>query len=1094
MATAAEIDLLIRAKGDAEAKIKQLQGTVSKLPSVLQNAQRAAGLLASGLGKIGGAPLAAIERVASTLGSLGGSPLRGVMSLVDGLGKLGLAGMGLQLLKDGAQRLAGALGVGLASEMEQTRAQFMAFTKDASKTGELLEMVTERAAKTPFAFAELAKATAGLMPAAKQAKVPLEELVSTAEILAASNPEAGLEGAAYALREAVSGDFTSIIERFNLPRQYINTLEDEGVPALEAVRRAMLEMGYDADLVANMGQTLNGRWSTFLDTIDGLRRTASQGVFDGLKNGLMILQTALDENSEALTSFASRAGDVLGGLVSRIVSGLPTAIDAVKTFFGAIQGDWFGSASASIDPFVRQIGQIGVAINRDVLPHLRTARDAFLTFAGALSGDWLGSASSTIEPFVQAVGNIGIMLRRDVLPAVSEFVSGTIGYFQELGGGVLQILNGDIAGGLSTVIQAFAGRQVDLAAILVTWGETLVSWVAPYIPPLLAELARLAEEAFAWAQSQTPAWLEKLQVWGDAIWQWVEPAIPPLLAALGGLAASVLAEIAAQAPGILQQFLTTWLPAHTEWVLQAATELLPRLEGFASGVLSWIRANGPGIIQTFLAEWVPAFVGWVAQAAIEIVPKLLAFAVQVNSTLMRLAAEALLTAAQIGVAIVQGVVQGVWANQGRLLSALRDLATIALNAAKEALGIQSPSKVMAEEVGEPLAEGIAAGIDRGASDPLGAIADLTGQMIQMGQEGVARVARAFDSLRRGGEVLTWLRDLTSGTFYVVSQAAIAAEDALVNKIFGPEVVAAVQTLREELGQLGVAMDLIDDEIQGQTNIVATAKQALDKQAEAFDRVKTKVDGLREALSRAREQLDDFTSAPLEGEREQNQVIFGLRNAINLLKYQREQLIQEEGAKDDPDPKKRDPRLVKIDEEIKRNEDRLRLEELKQRATYDGQRNALKQIADTAKSISFEEAYKGAEAAREAWFRIRDRELPAAEEELTQQQALLDAAKQNLETQQDLLDGLRERYQGLKEKVEEWKRQLDAVLDVTQRINQEREKAATPATTARGGSIAGATINATIYNDQRGMSSQDAARHGADSLAQLARTRLMSGAI
>ena len=41
------------------------------------------------------------------------------------------------------------------------------------------------------------------------------------------------------LREAASGDFASIIERFNLPRSEINKLKAQGVPALESIRRVM---------------------------------------------------------------------------------------------------------------------------------------------------------------------------------------------------------------------------------------------------------------------------------------------------------------------------------------------------------------------------------------------------------------------------------------------------------------------------------------------------------------------------------------------------------------------------------------------------------------------------------------------------------------------------------------------------------------------------------------------------------------------------------------------------------------------------------------------------------------------------------------
>jgi hypothetical protein len=105
--------------------------------------------------------------------------------------------------------------------MEQVSAQLMAFTKDGAATAAILDMIKTRAASTPFAFEDMATAATALLPASKAAGVGLEELIAQAEILAASNPAEGLEGAAFALKEAAGGDFASAIERFNLPRQYI---------------------------------------------------------------------------------------------------------------------------------------------------------------------------------------------------------------------------------------------------------------------------------------------------------------------------------------------------------------------------------------------------------------------------------------------------------------------------------------------------------------------------------------------------------------------------------------------------------------------------------------------------------------------------------------------------------------------------------------------------------------------------------------------------------------------------------------------------------------------------------------------------------
>lgn len=237
------------------------------------------------------------------------------------LGKMGDQALSLAaggLLGIGAG-LAGAAVVGLKfnSQMEQVTAQLNAFTKDGAKTAEILEMIQTRAAATPFTFQAMATSMAALMPAAQQSGQSLENLIATAEILAASNPAQGLEGAAIALREALSGDFVSIIERFNLPRQMINQLRDEGVPALEAIRQAMQSMGLDAELVSNMGATAAGRWSTFTDAFTVLAATITQPIFDTASQGLGLINQWLTANEPMLINFATLlSGQITQGMIA----------------------------------------------------------------------------------------------------------------------------------------------------------------------------------------------------------------------------------------------------------------------------------------------------------------------------------------------------------------------------------------------------------------------------------------------------------------------------------------------------------------------------------------------------------------------------------------------------------------------------------------------------------------------------------------------------------------------------------------------------------------------------------------------------------
>lgn len=63
----------------------------------------------------------------------------------------------------------------------------------------------------------------------------------------------------------------------------------------------------------------------------------------------------------------------------------------------------------------------------------------------------------------------------------------------------------------------------------------------------------------------------------------------------------------------------------------------------------------------------------------------------------------------VGMAITQGITNGIYAGAGSIVSAAQQAAMNALNAAKAWLGIGSPSRRAAEEIGKPISQGIGVG-------------------------------------------------------------------------------------------------------------------------------------------------------------------------------------------------------------------------------------------------------------------------------------------------------------------------------------------------------------------------------------------------
>lgn len=442
----AALDLLIRLKG-GDAASKQMSGLAKMTEQV-------------------GSKLATFGKVA------GGIALGGVVALGAGLAKTATAGLSFN------------------NSIEQTTAKINAFTKDGAKTAGILDLIRERAAKTPFAFDEMARAASGLLPVVNATGKPLEDLISQAEVLAASNPMEGLEGAVYALKQAASGDMASIIDRFDLPRQRLNDLKAQGVPALEAVSVVMKELGYDTDLVTNLAATAQGRWSTFTDTLTTLASKMTEPIFNIFSEGLGTLQAKIDENMPLFESLASAVGDRLGGAVNWIINtGIPGLIsawgtiqaplgiarDAILTFAAALTGNWEDDAS-KIEPIHRVFGNLGSLINETIMPAFTEVSDWFAGRGPATSGDFRNAVDSLINPFLNDLSSL-IAGIRDSLPGYSTNMGGaatstsdmlrSVAPAQSTLGQLIDLLK-DVEWWLNATAQGFqdAGREVRAMAML----------------------------------------------------------------------------------------------------------------------------------------------------------------------------------------------------------------------------------------------------------------------------------------------------------------------------------------------------------------------------------------------------------------------------------------------------------------------------------------------------------------------------------------------------------------------------------------------------------------------------------------------------
>lgn len=701
----------------------------------------------SGLAEQGKSALGTLGRIA------GGAALGGLLAL--GTGAAGLATSGLQL----------------NNSMEMVTAQLNAFTKDGAKSAQVLDMIRVRAAKTPFEFDAMAKAATALLPSSKQAQVGLEGLIEKAEILAASNPAEGLEGAAFALKEAVSGDFTSIIERFNLPRQYINQLKAEGKPALEVVALAMKQMGLDTDLVSNLANTASGRWSTFKDTINTVAATATKPIFDLFSTGLAGVNGLLEANAPLLDQVGASIAGGLNAGIQTAVGLFQQAVPVLTQFVTSVQG--IGAAFAQlqataptdlltrigIDPanaaiITTTLAQIGATVQQifgSVIPIALAAGNAQFAAMSLIVNTAVTSAGAILATWLPVVSG--------VLGGVAAFIAAhnteITTYFNTAWGTIGLIISTAISTA-TAVINAFApvvsAVFAQIGAFLNTHGSEILTTLTSAWTQIGAIVTTSAEIVRAVATTVFGAVAGFISAHGDTIqavlsgaWRVIGTTITETLNIIKGIVTTVLAAIngdwATAWTGI--QSITESSNRLIGTIVQTAMTLVEgviklAVENFQTG---W--RNGWEAMQRIAGQLLDA-IGSTIDIGINKARQFIIDGIELAMSWMR---GKVGDFGGIGGALMDGLRNGIMSKINSIAEAASNVVSNAIAAAKRIAGISSPSKETTKDGGY-IGTGYAIGIVDATPEVVAASESITTASLNVFDNTVGSYAAIFGQIER----------------------------------------------------------------------------------------------------------------------------------------------------------------------------------------------------------------------------------------------------------------------------------------------------------------------------------------------------------
>lgn len=215
-------------------------------------------------------------------------------------------------------------------------------------------------------------------------------------------------------------------------------------------------------------------------------------------------------------------------------------------------------------------------------------------------------------------------------------------------------------------------------------------------------------------------------------------------------AINALVQWFAQLPGNIAAFLSTVIANVAAWVANMASNAVSAGSRFISGIAGFLSAL-PGKIASWLSGVISTVVGWVSQFARNATSAASKFASNLIDGLASIPGQV----TSIGSNIIQGMVKGVTGAAGRLIDSVKGAVDDAINAAKNLLGIHSPSRVF-RKIGQYTMQGAALGVDDDADVLLRSTDNAMRGMISTAQD----IAMPGVSSTAGGEsaVISWLAE------------------------------------------------------------------------------------------------------------------------------------------------------------------------------------------------------------------------------------------------------------------------------------------------------------------------------------------------
>lgn len=447
--------------------------------------------------------------------------------------------------------------------------------------------------------------------------------------------------------------------------------------------------------------------------------------------------------------FGADLGSVLQesiGLVGKVVQEFRSA-ESISELFQRIAADlghWGDSVVPIVQSSLSRMRDAFIGWVSDSLPSWKAQLGSF----AAAAGEWVMSA------IPELLDNLADMRER-LFSWVTDSLPGwltEVGRFAEPAAEWILDAIPPLLDNVGTFIKRVTDQTFTYlpqwGATLVEFGVKAISWIGDALPGLADNLGRFLNGMSVWVVDSLPKWGAQLAEFGGKAVGWVLDALPGLGANLGSMTGKILGWVVETAIDVVPKLADLGLKFVT-WV---ATDVLPELPGallnIATGIYNFI-AELLAEVSPKIMEVSAKFTDWVQEDVLPRLPGVLndiktGITTWIRDTTIWVGTE--LTA--IGKGLVDGIKKGIQDNWNSFKNWMLGMLEGFKDTILSFFGIQSPSYVMAVEVGEPIVLGMLEGMQNTFPELMNYVTTMTDEIRQQFEDTADAITDTMISIQR----------------------------------------------------------------------------------------------------------------------------------------------------------------------------------------------------------------------------------------------------------------------------------------------------------------------------------------------------------